>query len=148
MLPASCQAPVPRPGAGRCPQGLGLYLPGLLATGPGDTSLQLPPTPVCVCASSAPALGATQRLLHLRCFTHCYGEDPLPQVLGSGPQHISEDLCSAHGTVSAAARLPRCRLGHALSQAAFSGLPCPLWPSSRKPSLPVSWFPGMGFLQH
>ena len=40
---------------------------------------------------------------------------------GSGPQHVSEDLRSAHGTISAAARLPRCRLGHALSQAAFSG---------------------------
>ena len=67
---------------------------------------------------------------------------------GSGPQHVSEDLRSAHSTISAAVQLPSCRLGHALSQAAFSGLPCPSWPSSRKPSLPVSWSPGMGFLQH
>lgn len=57
---------------------------------------------------------------------------------GSGPPHVSEDHRSAHGSVSAAARLPWWSLSHALSQAAFSGLPCPSWPSSRKPFLPVS----------
>lgn len=44
---------------------------------------------------------------------------------GSGPPHVSEDRRSAHGSVSAAARLPWWRLSRALSQAAFSGLPCP-----------------------
>lgn len=38
-------------------------------------------SPCKIAPLSAPALGATQRLLHLRCFTHCYGEDP-STVLG------------------------------------------------------------------
>ena len=71
------------PLAGRCPRGLVLYLPGLLAPGPGGTSPQPPPAPVCVRVSfAAPAPRAAQRLLHLRCSTHLHGEDPFPQVLG------------------------------------------------------------------